>query len=307
MLLVFRALLGLGMGGEWTSGAALVSESWSTEHRAKALAFMQSSWAVGYGAAAVVAAVILPRFGWRWVFFVGILPAFITLWVQHGVKESPVWEAHHAKNIEIKDRVSFASIFRGELGKMTFLITLLSVFAMFAYWGLNLWVPAYLSLPIAQGGIGLGGNWPLILIVTMQVGTFLGYFSFGYFADAFGRKRTFLGYMISAAALIFVYISTRNPWLLMLFGPLVAFCGTGIFSGFGAVTAEIYPTAVRATAQGFTWLTWEEWHSGFAPFLVGSLAEKHGLASGFMLTAGTLLLGASLWIWIPETRGRHLT
>src|SRR2546422_4708822 len=88
---VFRFLLGLGMGGEWTSGAALVSESWPDQHRGKALAWMQSAWAIGYAAAAIVAAIVVPRFGWRAAFFVGVLPALLTLWMQRNVRESEIW------------------------------------------------------------------------------------------------------------------------------------------------------------------------------------------------------------------------
>ena len=92
-LVVFRILLGIGMGGEWASGAALVSETWPAEHRGKALGFMQSGWAIGYAAAALVNAVVQPAFGWRAVFFVGILPAFFTLWVRRNVEEPPIWKA----------------------------------------------------------------------------------------------------------------------------------------------------------------------------------------------------------------------
>lgn len=89
-LAIFRVLLGIGMGGEWASGAALVSETWPAEHRGKALGFMQSAWAVGYGAAAIVTAIVLPRWGWRGVFFVGVLPAFFTLWVRRRAAASPI-------------------------------------------------------------------------------------------------------------------------------------------------------------------------------------------------------------------------
>jgi len=93
MLAVFRVFLGLGMGGEWASGAALVSETWPAEHRGKALGIVQSSWAVGYAAAAAVAALVLPVWGWRGVFFVGVIPAFFTLWIQRKVKEPEIWRA----------------------------------------------------------------------------------------------------------------------------------------------------------------------------------------------------------------------
>ena len=227
--------------------------------------------------------------------------------MQHGVKESKVWVAHQTEKIaKPKEQVPVSAIFKGQLGKMTFLLTMLSIFVMFAYWGLNLWVPAYLSLSTAQGGLALGASWTTILLVTMQTGTFFGYITFGYVADAFGRRPTFVGYLLTAAVLVLVYISTHNPWLLMIFGPMVAFCGTGVFSGFGAVSAEIFPTSVRATAQGLTF-NGGRMISGFAPFVVGTLAQTHGFAWAFVLTAVSLALAASMWLWIPETRGRNLS
>ena len=92
MLAVFRVCLGLGMGGEWASGAALVSETWTAAHRGKALGFMQSSWAVGTAAAALVTAVVLPRWGWRAVFFIGVLPALLIFWVRKKVEEPAIWQ-----------------------------------------------------------------------------------------------------------------------------------------------------------------------------------------------------------------------
>src|SRR5467141_2769668 len=96
MLAVFRFILGLGMGGEWNTGATLVAESWPTELRARALSVVQSSWALGFAAAALVAGPVARYFGWCAVFFVGILPALVTLWIRRGVPESEMWEQRQA-------------------------------------------------------------------------------------------------------------------------------------------------------------------------------------------------------------------
>jgi MFS family permease len=301
-LALFRFILGLGMGGEWTSGAALVSESWPDRHRGKALGLMQSAWALGYAAAAVVSAIVLPRFGWRATFFVGILPALFALWVRRNVEESPIWTRSRAAGAS---RGSLGAILQPPYLKLTIALTLLSLFALFGYWGLNLWVPAYLSLPVDQGGIGLSTAVMTQLVVVMQAGTWFGYVSFGYIADAFGRKRSFVLFLILGAALVSLYATTRNPVLLLLLGPLVAFFGTGYFSGFGAITAEIYPTKMRATAQGFTFNVGRV-GSAFAPFIVGSLAQTVGFGAAFLVTAASFLVAACMWIWIPETRGRAL-
>ena len=303
-LAVFRFLLGLGMGGEWTSGAAMVSETWPDKHRGKAVAVMQSSWAVGYAVAALVAAPVTASFGWRAVFFLGIAPALLTLWIRRSVAESHVWLAAQ-KNTGAAPSATLRDVFRGRFASITALLTILSSATIFAYWGLNLWVPAFLSLPVERGGLGFDATWTTVLIVTMQIGTFLGYVSFGYIADAIGRRKSFVGFILIAAVLTLAYSVTQDRWLLLGLGPLVAFFGTGFFSGFGTVTAEIYPTSVRAVAQGFTF-NCGRFASAAAPFMVGSLAQDHGFGPAFALLAIALLIGAATWIWLPETRGRSV-
>jgi MFS family permease len=306
-LAVFRVLLGLGFGGEWASGAALVSETWADEDRGKALAFMQSAWAVGYGAAAIVAMLVLPRWGWRGVFFVGILPAFLTLWVRRNVEEPRIWRERSAHTTEAKD-IGFSRIgdlFRGPLLKLTIALTLMNAFTMFGWWGFNLWWPGYLTLSTAAGGMGFTSEVMTGLIVAMQVGMWFGYVTFGFISDAIGRKRAYVFYTSAAAILIFAYISVRSPLILLALGPFVAFFATGYFSGFGAVTAEIFPTAIRATAQGFTYNI-GRLASAIAPFTVGALAQDRGFHTALSLTALAFVLAAGAWIFIPETKGRRL-
>ncbi|HEX3968216.1 MAG TPA: MFS transporter [Edaphobacter sp.] len=303
-LAVFRILLGLGMGGEWASGASLVSETWPAEHRGKALGLMQSSWAIGYALAAFVAAVVMPIGGWRAVFFVGVLPAFLTLWIQRSVEEPAVWK--NARNTAAATFSGFAEIFRGKLLPLTVILTLMNACCLFAWWGFNLWVPAYLSLPLSQGGVGLTSTAMSVVVIVMQVGMWFGYITFGFVSDAIGRKRTYVTYLLVAATLLLLYGTTRSPLLLLILGPFVAFFGTGYYTGFAAVTAEIYETRVRSTAQGFTYNAGRV-ASAIAPFTVGSLAQKHGFGAAFAVGALSFLFAAFFWIWIPETKGRQLS
>jgi MFS family permease len=300
-LFVFRVLLGLGMGGEWASGAALVSETWPAEHRGKALGLMQSSWAIGYGLAAAVTAIVLPRWGWRAVFFVGVLPAFLTIWVRRRVREPEIWRAQQARG----GGPGFASIFSGGAARVTVAVTLMNACTMFAWWGFNLWLPGYLSLPADRGGIGLSTTVMAGFVMAMQVGMWFGYVTFGFASDAIGRKRAYVTYLLAAAVLVLVYVSVDAPVVLLLLGPFVAFFATGYFTGFGAVTAELYPTAIRATAQGFTYNIGRI-ASAVAPFAVGSLAETRGFSAALSICSVAFVLAAVVWIWIPETRGRAL-
>ena len=306
---VFRVLLGLGFGGEWASGAALVCETWPTKQRGRALGFMQSSWAIGFAAAALVVGFVLPRWGWRAVYFVGILPAFLTLWVRRNVEEPEVWVASRAaakSGTAAAPRGRYSDIFRGGLLRLTAAMTFMNACALFGWWALNGWVPAYLSLPTAQGGLALGTQTMSWFVFAMQIGMWFGYVSFGYIADAVGRKRVYVTYLVLASILLPLYGSISIPLVLLLLGPFVAFVGTGFFSGFGAVTAEVYPTSIRATAQGFTY-NLGRIASAAAPFTIGKLATSNGFNVAFAVAGAVYLLGAIAWTWIPETRGRDLT
>ena len=302
-LAVFRICLGIGMGGEWASGAALVSETWNERDRGKALGFMQSSWAIGYALAAIVAWLVQDvfGFGWRAVFFAGVLPALYAYWVRRSVEEPAMWKAQQAK----PQRVSLSEAMGGPMLRITLAVTLMNACTMFAWWGLNLWIPSYLRAAPATGGIGLSNaamNW---FIVVMQVGMWFGYVTFGYVSDTVGRRKTYIGYLVLAAAFVLAYAYTTTPWVLLALGPIVAFFGTGYFSGFGAVTAELYPTAVRATAQGITYNIGRV-ASAAAPWIVGSLAQSRGYPAALSITAAAYLLAAAFWFLIPETKGRGI-
>jgi MFS family permease len=299
---VFRILLGLGMGGEWASGAALVSETWGAEHRGKALALMQSGWAIGYAVAAAVNYLVQPAFGWRAVFFVGILPAFLTIWVRRNVREPEIWQ----RTVREGTRPRISLLFAGGLAPLTIALTAMNACTLFGWWSFNLWLPSYLQEPASRGGLGLRILSSSTLIVVMQAGMWLGYVTFGYVSDRIGRKRTYVSYLIAAALLLFAYVSVRAPLALLVLGPLVAFFATGYYSGFGAVTAEIFPTTIRGTAQGFTYNIGRI-VSAAAPFTVGTLAQTHGFSTALSISSLAFLAAAVLWIWIPETRGRQLT
>jgi MFS family permease len=302
-LAVMRVLLGLGMGGEWASGAALVSETWPSRHRGKALGFMQSSWAIGYGIAAGVTWLVLPQWGWRVAFFVGVVPALMTFWVRRHVEESEVWL--RSRGTAAAARARYADIFAEGRARVTAAVTLMNACTLFAWWGMNTWVAARLSLPEAQGGLGMSTAMMSGLVAVNQVGMWVGYVTFGFLADMVGRKRTYVSYLVIASVLIPLYGFIRDPLVLLVLGPLVMFFGTGFFSGFGALTAELYPTAIRARAQGFTYNIGRI-VSAAAPFVAGAVATTYGFGNAFLVSGVAFLLAALAWFWIPETRGREL-
>jgi MFS family permease len=307
-LMIWRALLGIGMGGEWASGAVLVSESWPAEHRAKAVSIMQSGWALGYILAALLAALILPlgNNAWRLLFVVGVMPAFFALWVRRSVPEPPVWTRRRAAG-ETRSN-PFAVLFGKTLWKRTVLAAILTACVQFAYWGLFFWLPGFLARPVEQGGAGMSLVRSMAWIIPMQIGAYLGYLSFGFISDRFGRRRTFMAFLFTAALLVPIYGQmARSPAVLMILGPILGFVGHGYFSMFGAFLAELFPTNARATGQGLTYNAGRGL-GALAPYTIGVLATlpRIGIGSALAATSAFFLAGALLILALPDTSGKPL-
>jgi MFS family permease len=310
-LLMWRALLGIGMGGEWASGAVLVSETWPAEHRTKAVGIMQSGWALGYILAAILAALILGVLplgadAWRWLFVMGVVPAFFTIWIRRKVAEPPVWARRRAAGELVAN--PFAILFGRKLLRRTVLATLIGASVQFAYWGLFFWLPNFLAAPLEQGGAGMTIVRSMSWIIPMQIGAYFGYLSFGFIADRLGRRPTFALFLIAAAALVPIYGQlARSPAVLMLLGPVLGFVGHGYFSLFGAFLAELFPTAVRATGQGLTY-NLGRGLGALAPYTIGALATvpNVGIGSALALTSAFFLTGALLMFALPDTSGKPL-
>ena len=308
----WRALVGFGLGAEWSAGSVLVAETWPARHRGKAIGFVQSGWAIGYLLAAGLAAIVIPQYGWRTLFLLGLLPALLTLWIRRKVEEPEVWrravEAARAPGGR-RDAAPAAdplAIFRPPLARLTFAATALATVLLFAYWGLFTWMPAFLAGPVEAGGAGLGLTRSAGWIVAMQVGAFCGYNLFGVIADRIGRRPTFLIFVGGAAAIVPAYgLLVGHPGLLLLLAPALGFLGHGYFSLFGAMLAEIFPSSVRATAQGICYNTGRAL-SALAPFAVGAAADRIGYGAALAMTSGFYVAGAALIFLLPETRGRDL-
>src|SRR5882672_7589210 len=305
MLIFFRFVLGLGMGGEWNTGATLVAETWPTNLRARAIAIVQSAWAWGLAAAALAAWFVLGflHMNWRMVFFIGVLPALVTLWIRKSVPESEMWKQQKSRQVE---KAPFSEIFSPALRKQTIFLLLLNVFGLFAWWGLFSWMPPYLTLPVARGGRGFSLMNTATLLVTLNlVGMFPGYLCYGWVADKLGRKLSLIIYTLSAAALIPLYAAARTPWIILVLGALVGFFGTGFFAGSGIIGSELFPTRVRARALGFTY-NGARALSCAAPYTIGWVGDKKGLSAAFLLCAIAFVLTAVMATQLPETKGKNL-
>lgn len=301
-LMLFRIIIGLGIGGEWSAGSALVSETWPDRHRGKVIAWVQSAFAAGYALAAIVAAVVVPIGGWRWVFAVGLLPAVLAFYVRRHVKEPEIW-------LRQTTRLGLGETLRrlfGEHARQTWVSLAFTTIAMCGYWGLFTWIPTYLSTPVEQGGQGMNLLKSTLWIVIMQVGAAVGFVTFGYFADRIGRKKSFVLFFLGSALTVPVFAYLHDATLLLLVGLVVAYFGTGFYSGFAPTFAELFPTTVRATAQGFVYNGGRA-IAAVAPLLIGIASQHFGVGGGLVVTSGFFALAALIVIvFLPETRGASL-
>jgi MFS family permease len=266
------------------------------------MAWVQSAFATGYALAAIVSAVFLPLVGWRGVFFFGLAPALLAFWIRRHTPEPDIWK-QQTQRLTLRQT---AATLAGEHGRHTLVGLAFTAAAMCGYWGLFTWIPTWLATPVEAGGPGLDLVKSTTWIVVMQVGAALGFISFGYVADALGRKKAFILYFVASALAVPLYTQITTPGALLAVGPVVAFFGTGFYSGFAPTFAELFPTNVRATAQGFIYNTGRA-VSALAPAMVGFLATRYGLSGALTFTAGFFLLaGLIVLVFLPETKGAEL-
>lgn len=299
-LAAWRTLVGIGMGGEWSSGSVLVAETWPAEHRAKAMGIMQSGWAIGAILAAAISSVVLERFGWRVLFLFGALPAVAAFFIRRGVEEPRIWRERE------RAQSRWIDIFSQPYLRRTATATLLASSVLVAYWGLVSWLPGFLATPVSEGGAGLSMTKSSLWIIVLQTGAFLGYISFGWIADRIGRRPAFTLFMIGATIVVPLFaFGARSPMTLLALGPLVGYFAHGYFSVFGAMLAELFPTNIRASAQGFCYNAGRLASAG-APIIIGSAAPRYGLGTALAVDALFFALGGALIWMLPETRGREL-
>ncbi|MEU5363840.1 MFS transporter [Streptomyces sp. NPDC005925] len=308
-LLVFRALQGLGFGGEWAVGAILVAEYSGARHRGRTLGAVQSSWAVGWALAATVYTLVFSLadegLAWRIMFWTGALPALLVVWVRRSVHDAP--QAALARE-HSTGKGSFAAIFRPGtaaspgLLRTTVFAVLLSTGVQGGYYTLATWVPTYLKTDRGLSVVGTGGY--LTFLIS---GAFIGYLTGGYLTDRLGRRRNIWLFALLSAVCILAYANIPGgaDTLLLVLGFPLGFCMSAIFSGFGSYLSELYPTAVRGTGQGFTYNTGRAIGAVF-PTTVGFLADSWGVGGALVFGAIGYGLAALALLGLPETRGKEL-
>ncbi|MFH8626786.1 MFS transporter [Streptomyces vietnamensis] len=302
-LLVFRALQGLGFGGEWAVGAILVAEYASAKHRGRTLGAVQSAWAAGWALAVLVYTLVFQwaeaDLAWRILFWTGALPALLVVYVRRNVEDAP--QATEARRAGA-GRGSFRAVFRPGLLRTTLFAILLSTGVQGGYYTLATWVPTFLKTERGLTVVGTGGY--LTLLIS---GAFTGYLTGGHLTDRLGRKKNIVLFAVLSAVSVLAYthLPAGANTLLLLLGFPLGFCMSAIFSGFGSFLAELYPTAVRGTGQGLTYNTGRAVGAVF-PTLVGFLSESWGVGGALVFGAVGYGLAVLALLGLPETRGREL-
>ena len=303
-LAIYRFLTALGIGGEWAAGAALVAETWSEENRAKAAGMLQSAWAVGFFLAAAFNLVLKDAYGWRGLFLVGILPAFVALLVRWWVKEPERWTHAHERQA-----LPLSAIFKGDLKRATVVGSTLAFVAVFGLWGSTNWAPTLVrELPDLQDADpAMLTKYVSYAIMALNAGAIFGYLGFGPLADRFGRRPVFafmcLGSLIMLPA---TYLLTSSYAGVLMLLPILGFFNNGIFSGFPIYLPELYPTRLRATGAGFCFNAGRLLASA-SPFMTGWLVTTLGTFGRAASTVALIyLIGLVVLLYAPETKGKAL-
>jgi len=310
-LIVFSVVTGLGVGGEWATGQTYVGETFPPAMRARYAAFMQTGAPIGIILASLVGGFVEPAIGWRYCFFLSVLPSLLVVIIRRRLPESDVWlarkhaiEKSESGNAGLSNSKIFFLLFGKEYRNLFLQSLVLAIFDMSAYWFTYSWLPGYLHeqrhFPMAKSAV-----WMLVT----QAGGIIGYLSFGFVADKYGRRPAYSIYsFIMAAALLMITLMWNAvitvPALILVFMFLVGF-GTGMFSGYGPLFSELYPTAIRNTAMGSAF-NLARGIQFLTPVVIAVIAEHYGLSGGISLAAVFAIL-TGIWIWtFPETRGKKL-
>ncbi len=313
-LLLFRVILGLGFGAEWTASALLVAEYAPPASRGRWLGLLTSAFSVGDVLAAVVAALVVmlapPELAWRVLFWLGVLPALLILWARTRVVDAPVFLATKAKQAVVtglgarlaRMQSSFGEVFGPDLRGITIAATLLASGALSGRYVVTVWLPSYLqsAFDLDQTAVSAG-------MIPVLAGSIVGYIGGGYCQDRLGRKVTFAGFAVASAVATVLYtrVPSGDDWLLVPAGLLLGICTSGVLSGMGAYLSELFPTAVRGLGQGFSYSTGRA-VAAIPVAVVGVLATAEGLGPAMAISVVMYAFCLVALRFLPETRGQNL-
>jgi benzoate transport len=298
-LLIYRAIAGLGLGGEFGIGMALVAETWPARLRARACSYVGLGWQAGVLAAALVTPLLLPSIGWRGMFLVGLIPGLIAFVVRWYVGEPKIFldRARAPRtSAPVKLLVKDAATTRISIGMF-----ILCAVQNFGYYGLMIWLPSYLS---TKFGFGLTQSalWTAVTIAGMAFGIWV----FGIYADLIGRRPALFTFQAGAFIMVLLYSQLTDPTALLIGGAVMGMFVNGMLGGYGALLSELYPTEARATAENVLF-NLGRGVGGFGPFVVGALAASYSFSVAIALLAVIYLIDiVATAFLIPERKGVSL-
>jgi benzoate transport len=319
---IYRFLSGLGLGGEFGIGMTLVAETWPAAKRAQATAGVAIGWQFGAVLAAVVSAFVVPLYGWRGLFIVGVLPALFAAWSRRGLAEPDIWvnrkllkksigekqAAGHTLSqeeqefLQATNKFPLAHLFSGtQKSIVTLALTVMTSVQNFGYYGIMIWLPTIL---MQKHHLTLNKTtaWMVVTVIGMIIGIYL----FGYFADRVGRRPAYITFYICSAGTVWLYSNLNDPMHLLIGGAILGFFCNGMMAGYGALLSEHYTTDARSTAQNFIFNSGRA-VGGFAPVIIGMLAQKYTLNGALVVIAFVYIVAAiNVFFLVPETKGVEL-
>jgi MFS family permease len=305
-LLIARAVLGLGFGGEWAAGAVLMGEVIRPQYRGRAVGSVQSGWAVGWGLAVLSQAILFSLMpaetAWRWMFAVGALPALLVFYLRRYVTEPDIAAETRVKQAASGDQPPLWEIFSPAILKTTIVASLMATGMQGGYYAVTFWIPRFLTTERKLSIVSSTGY-----LASLIIGSFVGYLVGAWLADRIGRRNLFLTFSLGAIAIVLLYTQLPLPnGALWILGFPLGFFASGYFSGMGAFLTELYPTRLRGSGQGFCY-NFGRGIGALFPFLVGALSTSTSLANAiaiFAVAAYAIFFLAAFAL--PETRGRVL-
>ena len=299
-LLVYRALAGFGLGGEFGIGMALVAETWPAAKRARASSYVGLGWQFGVLGAALATPALLPIIGWRGMFVLGLFPAAVAYVIRRHLDEPEVFTARARHQLPLFTRLRMLIDDRAT-AQVSLAMTILCSVQNFGYYGVMIWLPNYLC-----GRFGYSLTQSAIWTAVTVGGMIAGIWIFGHVADRLGRRPAFIIYMLGAAVLVIAYSRLTDAIALLVTGAIMGFFVNGMLGGYGALMSELYPTQVRATAQNVLFNLGRA-IGGLGPVTVGAVTLWWGFPVAIALLALLYLLDLIvLLLFIPEKRGAEL-
>lgn len=300
---VFRFIAGLGAGGEYGIGMALVAEAWPKNKQGRASSYVSIGAQYGVILAALLSAIILPTLGWRALFFVGVIPVIFAFIVRKNLDESPEWLASQKqkKIVNKQEKGKLLQLFETPRTAMTTIsLAIMATVQIAGYNGLMIWLPSML-----QQSQGLSVSSSALWTISTAVGMIIGMLTFGQFMDRFGAKRAFGIFLLASACAVFLYSYAEGGAGVLIGGAIVGFFSNGMFAGYGALISSYYPVQIRSTATN-TIFNFGRAIGGLSPILVGYILQSYDMTVAMTYLAALYIISFGVMLSLKNIHERVL-